>query len=127
MLRDAELATAEFAGMGAQAVPAILIYAIFNTALPEEIVFRGFLLKRLEDRFGFVAANTVQAVLFGLLHGVMFFPLTGMIKAALLIIFTGAIAWFMGYINEEKANGSILPGWIMPRSQISFPGYVPLS
>lgn len=113
MLKGTEMATSEFAGLGVQAIPAILIYAIFNTSFPEELLFRGFLLKRIECKFGFIIANTVQAVLFGLLHGVMFFSMTGAVKAILVIIFTGTIAWFMGYINEKKANGSIIPSWII--------------
>lgn len=112
-LKGVETATSEFAGMGIQAIPAIMVYAVFNTALPEELLFRGFLLKRLNNKFGFTIANIIQAVLFGLLHGVMFFSLVGVIKAIMIITFTGVIAWFMGYINEKKANGSILPSWLI--------------
>lgn len=113
IIQDVETATSEFTGMGVRAVPAILIYAIFHTAFPEELLFRGFLLKRLTCKFGFTVANAVQAFLFGLLHGIMFFAMVGMIKAILLIFFTGTIAWFMGYINEKKASGSIIPSWII--------------
>jgi len=111
--RGIETAASEFAGLGIKAIPAIAVYAAFNTAFPEELLFRGFLLKRLENRFGFHGANLTQAVLFGLLHGVMFFSLVGAIKAILIIMFTGAVAWFMGYINEKDSNGSIIPGWII--------------
>lgn len=110
-LKGIETATSEFAGLGVKAIPAILVYAVFNTSLPEEILFRGFLLKRLSCKLGFNVANTIQAVLFGLLHGVMFFSLVGTAKAVLIIVFTTAIAWFMGYVNEKKAEGSILPSW----------------
>lgn len=58
-------------------------------------------------------ANTIQALLFGLLHGVMFFLLVGTVKTILIIIATGVIAWFMGYINEKYSNGSIIPSWII--------------
>ncbi len=108
-----ETATSEFAGLGVVAIPAIVVYATFNTAFPEELLFRGFLLKRLANKFGFNIANLTQALLFGLLHGVMFFSLVGVIKAILIIVFTGAIAWFMGYINEKNSNGSIIPSWII--------------
>lgn len=46
-------------------------------------------------------------------HGVMFFTLAGAVKAVLIIAFTGAIAWFMGYVNEKCANGSIISSWII--------------
>ena len=110
-IKGVETATSEFTGLGAVAIPAILVYAIFNTALPEEIVFRGFLLKRVSNKFGFTAANIIQSLLFGLMHGVMFFQYVGAVKAVIIILFTGAIGWFMGFVNEKIANGSILPSW----------------
>ena len=112
LLKDIDMATSEFAGLGVRAILPVFVYAVFNTAFSEELLFRGFLLKRIENKFGFFAGNTVQAVLFGLLHGVMFFPLAGVAKAVWVITVTGSIAWFMGYINERKAGGSILPSWI---------------
>lgn len=112
-IRGIETATSEFTGLGVAAIPAIVIYAAFNTAFPEELLFRGFIFKRLENKFGFNIANFIQALLFGLLHGAMFFVLVGVLKAIIIILFTGAIAWFMGYINEKNANGSIIPSWIM--------------
>ena len=113
VVRGMETATSEFTGLGAAALPAIVVYAAFNTAFPEELLFRGFLLKRLSNKFGFNVANFIQALLFGLLHGVMFYTLAGVVKAVLIIAFTGAIAWFMGYVNEKCANGSIIPSWII--------------
>lgn len=112
-IRDIETATSEFIGLGVAATPAIVIYATFNTAFPEELLFRGFILKRLTNKFGFNIANFIQALLFSLLHGAMFFMLVGVLKTILIIIFTGIIAWFMGYINEKNANGSIIPSWII--------------
>ena len=53
-LKEVEMATSDFAGMGVSALPAILVYAILNTALSEEILFRGFLINSvlwLEIRF----------------------------------------------------------------------------
>ncbi|MFI3173182.1 MAG: CPBP family intramembrane glutamic endopeptidase, partial [Eubacteriales bacterium] len=81
--------------------------------LSEEIVFRGFILKRLSNKMNFTLANIIQSILFGLLHGVLFFSFVNPVIAFIIIVFTGAIGWFMGYINEEKANGSILPSWII--------------
>lgn len=109
--KDAEKATSDFDGLKLSAIPAILVYALINTSLPEEILFRGFLLKRLSNKFGFVAANFIQAIIFGLLHGAMFVSMVGVVKAFVVIAFTGMIGWFMGYINEKKANGSIFASW----------------
>ncbi|MBQ6569259.1 MAG: CPBP family intramembrane metalloprotease [Clostridia bacterium] len=113
MVKDIETATSEFKGLGIKALPAALVYAFFNTALPEELAFRGFLLKRLANKFGFTAGNIIQSVLFGFLHGAMFFTLVGAAKTVIIIAFTTAIAFLMGYVNEKKANGSILPSWII--------------
>lgn len=110
-IRNVEgMATSDFTGLGIKALPAILVYALFNTALPEEILFRGFLLKRISKKFGFSVANYVQCIIFGLIHGVMFFSQVGTIKGLIITCFTMSIAWCMGYINEKKADGSILPG-----------------
>lgn len=108
-----ETATSGFKGLGLAAVPAVLVYAIFNTALPEEIIFRGFLLKRLSNKFGFGVGNFIQSLIFGLMHGVMFFSVTGTLKALIITLFTGAIGWVMGYVNEKKAEGSIIPSWMI--------------
>ena len=110
-LKGVEMATSEFAGLGVKAIPTVLIYAVCKTALAEEIVFRGFLLKRIANRFGFAAGNLIQAVIFGVMHGIMFFSVTSPVKAALITVFTGAIGWAMGFINERKAGGSLIPGW----------------
>ena len=67
-------------------------------------------------------ANAIQALLFGLLHGVMFLPFVGIVKAVIIILFTTAIAWFMGYINEKKAGGSIIPSWIIHAAANLFSG-----
>ena len=113
LIKDIETATSEFAGMGVSALLPALIYAIFNTSLPEEILFRGFLLKRIVSKFGYMIANIIQSTIFGLLHGFMFFYVLGIVKTIVIIFFTGIIAFAMGYINEKKANGSILPSWFI--------------
>ncbi len=110
-LKGVEMATSEFAGLGVKALPAILVYAILNTSLPEEILFRGFILKRLSGKCGFLSANIFQAIVFGIIHGGMFFNYTGVVKAAIITVFTGLIGFLMGYINEKRADGSILPSW----------------
>jgi len=121
-MRNVETATSDFSGLGVAALPAILIYAIFKTALSEEFVFRGFILKRVSVKFGFHAGNMVQCILFGLMHGVMFFSVTSVINAVLITLFTSGIGWCMGYINEKKAEGSILPSWCIHAAANIFSG-----
>lgn len=112
-LKNIENATSEFQGLRFAALPAIFIYAVFNTSFPEEILFRGFILKRLANKLGFTKANFIQGLLFGLLHGVMFFPLVGNLKSILIILLTSLAAFAMGYVNEKSSNGSIIPSWII--------------
>ncbi len=111
LLQSVETAVSEFNGLGIRAIPAIFIYAVFNTSFPEELLFRGFLLKRMRSQIGFLWANVMQALLFGLIHCMMFWNLAGKISAFIILAFTGLIAWTMGYINEKMAGGSILPSW----------------
>ena len=73
LVRDTETATSDYSAKGASAIPAVLLYAIVKTALAEEIIFRGFLLKRISAKFDFTVGNIMQSVLFGIMHVIMFF------------------------------------------------------
>ena len=95
LVKDIKTATSEFNGMGLSALLPALVYSIFNTSLPEEILFRGFILKRLANKFGYMFANIIQSILFGLLHGVMFISFLVLIKTIIIILFTGVIAFLM--------------------------------
>ena len=92
----------------------VFIYAFVRTALSEEILFRGFILKCVERKFGFAMGNTVQAFLFGLMHGVPFGLATGSVWAFLLLtMLPGLFGAYMGWMNEKKFGGSIIPSWIL--------------
>lgn len=90
----------------------IIIQSVFATGLWEEIIFRGFIGKRLISKFGFIWGNGVQALVFGLLHGIMLFNTIGFIKTLIIVLITGAIGYMMGYLNEKIGRGSIIPSWI---------------
>ena len=88
------------------------VKAFVQTSLSEEILFRGFMAKRLISWLGFTWGNLLQALLFGLVHLLLFigqafsFPI-----AAGVVLFTGLGGWTSGYLNERVGNGSILPSW----------------
>lgn len=107
------IANAQFASMGIQSILLILIYAIVQTGLSEELLFRGFLLKNFSNWWGFGAGNVIQALLFGLLHGILLFTYLSSFLVILIIIFSALAGWLMGYVNEKLGNGSILPSWII--------------
>ena len=113
IVKDLKTATSSFSGLGFQALPAVLIYSLFQTSLPEELLFRGFLLKRFSVCLPFEVANTIQAALFGLLHGLMFITEVSWLQTLVIILCTGGIAAYLGFVNEKKSGGSILASWIM--------------
>lgn len=107
---EVQLANEQFRSKGIEALIPAIIFSFFATGLPEEIFFRGFLGNRLSKKFGFLFGNTIQAILFGLLHGVVLISSLGVNVSLLVIIFTGTLGWLMGYVNEQ-ADGSIIPSW----------------
>lgn len=110
---DVAAAESVYQGMGLAALPTVLVYAFLQTALSEEILFRGFLLKRLMAKWGFVLANIVQALIFGALHLTMVWGQVGFLAGAVIVIYPMIPAVLMSILNEKKANGSILPSWLV--------------
>lgn len=80
----------------------ILIWAIVQTSLSEEILFRGFLCKRLCHKFGEKTGNAVQALIFGMVH---------ITALCVIVLLTGGIGYALGWLSLQKAQGSILYGW----------------
>ena len=107
-------AGSQFASQGVAGLPSVFFYAFLRTALSEEILFRGFFLKTIQNRFGSWTGNFVQALLFGLLHGIPFGLVTK--NAAALVLLTlipGLFGFYQGWLNEKQCGGSILPGWLL--------------
>lgn len=108
------MAGAQYAGQGLSSVLPVLFYAFVRTALSEEILFRGFLLKRLQDRFGFRLANVLQALLFGLMHGLPFGLAAKRVSVFILLtVLPGLFGAYQGWVNEKQCHGSILPSWLL--------------
>ncbi len=103
------------AGLHVTTVVSLLVIALVKTSLSEEILFRGFIARRLVRRFGFATGNTLQAVLFGLVHLLLFYSLTAtgrVFPLVFIFLFSTMAGWVIGYIKEKLARGSIIPGWI---------------
>lgn len=79
----------------------------------EEIPFRGFLLKKLASKFGFVKGNIIQAAIFGVTHFLMFWGNTDFIAGTVIVIYPMIVAIALSYINERISDGSILPSWVI--------------
>lgn len=104
------------AGFSTDAALTLLAIAWIKTSLSEEILFRGFIGRRLIGRFGFRAGNLLQAALFGVLHGLLITIASAnrfaVWQIALIFLLTGAGGWVLGWIKEKKGNGSLIPGWM---------------
>jgi membrane protease YdiL (CAAX protease family) len=102
-------------GFTGRSVILLILYAVFQTSLSEEILFRGFLAKRLIRWLGFAAGCTLQSVLFGAIHGLLFVapgaPAPSPARVAMVVVPPAVAGWLIGYINERIGRGSILPGW----------------
>lgn len=101
-------------GLGISIVVIILLKALIQTALSEELFFRGLIGKEIAGKFGYLAGNITQAVIFGLPHGL---PLMVVYKeyffGITLILTAGIVGYFQFWLNEKKADGSLLPSIII--------------
>ncbi|MBT8484149.1 MAG: CPBP family intramembrane metalloprotease [Phycisphaerales bacterium] len=95
----------------------ILVTAWIKTGLSEEILFRGFIGKRLIAWLGFAWGNAIQAAIFGALHLLLVFAVPVEQRTAglgaVMLLGPGAAGWLNGYLNHRWGKGSILPGWVM--------------
>ena len=107
------LATSRFIGAGLLAVVPILLYAFIQTGLAEELFFRGFLTKRLCAAFGFSRGNAIQAIVFGLLHLLLFINYLPVSSLVAITVLSGINGWIMGWLNEQAAGGSVVPSWML--------------
>jgi membrane protease YdiL (CAAX protease family) len=101
-------------GLSINIIIIILIKAVFQTALSEEILFRGLIGKRIGNKFGYKAGNIVQAVIFGLPHGLPFIIVYNEYVVGITLIVTAGIVGYLEYwLNEKKGEGSLVPGIIL--------------
>ena len=94
-------AGSQFAGQGFAGLTSVFFYAFLRTALSEEIFFRGFILKIIQNRFGFMT-------------GIPFGLVTKNVAAFfLLTLIPGLFGWYQGWLNEKECRGSIIPSWLL--------------
>lgn len=99
-------------GWSIQTLCVILIWAILQTSLSEEILFRGFLCKRCCNKFGEKIGNTVQAIIFGMVHTAAL-PDKNIFAILIVVLLTGGIGYVLGWLSLKKVQGSILYGWVI--------------
>lgn len=106
----------QFTGLGAAAILPALITCFIANGLAEEIFYRGFLNKRFCAKLGTVRGIILQAVLFGLMHNILFLLgglEVGLWYHTLVFIFTGMGALLLAWLNEKMFNGSIIPSILL--------------
>lgn len=105
------LASNQFAGLGLAGLIPALLYAMIQTGLSEELLFRGFLLKRLAKSFGFQVGNLLQSLVFGCIHGALLWTVLPFPIILLVVLSTGLAGYVMGWMNERVGGGSIVTSW----------------
>ena len=116
IMLDPNSITGKFRQMGltTNSILLMLMIALFKTSLAEEILFRGFLAKRLISIAGFIKETYYkQPFFFGIIHTVLFSLVTNnLIFLLVIFVVPGAGGYVSVYLNEKLGNGSIIPGWI---------------
>ena len=105
-----------FAGIGFTAILPAFIENFVANGVAEEVLYRGFLCKRFCNKFGTVQGIILQAVLFGLMHNVLYVLAgfeVGLWYHTLTFVFTGTGALLLGWLNEKIFNGSIIPSILL--------------
>lgn len=113
MLDKDTLASSQFYGTGLKGLIPALIFSWVQTSLSEEILFRGFIGKRLNSKFGFAIGNSAQALLFGAVHAVMLYSSAGLFHSVVVMILAGFVGWSIGLLDEKLSAGSIIPYWVL--------------
>jgi len=102
-------------GPSSAAVYSLLLGAWVQTLLSEELLFRGFIGRRLVAWWGFQWGNVLQALLFGSVHVALLLPAGGAALSPVVYVpafaIPAAYGWILGWLKERGGNGSVLPCW----------------
>jgi membrane protease YdiL (CAAX protease family) len=87
--------------------PALMLGMFAQGGIAEEVVFRGFLFRRLRERRGFWRAAVLASIPFAAVHAVLFFTLdfpVALASVLLALSLSFPLAWLF-----ERSGGSIWP------------------
>jgi CAAX protease family protein len=100
-------------GFGIDSLYILIVIAVFKTSFSEELLFRGFIAKRLTNILGYLKGNILQASIFGIIHTALFTFITENVAYLIVIFIVPSIGAYVSvYLNEKIGKGSIFPGWI---------------
>lgn len=103
-------------GFGVVHVFSGLLYCFIQSGGAEEVLFRGLFARSLFRRFGFLMGNLIQALLFWIMHLLIFKLVTGeWISWIQLYAFAVSFGFglILGFVNYRKGGISIAPSWII--------------
>ncbi|MEG1928876.1 MAG: CPBP family intramembrane glutamic endopeptidase [Niameybacter sp.] len=102
-----------FYGMGVKAIIPALIVCFLQNGLCEEILLRGFLLKRLCAKMNFLSANSLHALIFALLHIGVIGENSTLLGMFFILLKPFVGGWMLGYVSQKLFKGSIIPSVIL--------------
>lgn len=103
-----------YEGFGTSAIIPAIFVCFVQQALAEEVLFRGFIGKRLNSKFGFNLGNAAQAMVFGLIHIILSISdEKDMISYLIIFVSITAGGWLLGYLDEKLCKGSIIPSILL--------------
>lgn len=102
-------------GLDVQTLLVILLWAVIQTSLTEEILFRGSLLNTFRQFTSPQKANVAQALLFSLMH-LPALKNYGLLPMAFIGLMTFPIAYALGWLVINRSHFSIINTWIIHAS-----------
>lgn len=105
-----------FTGLGMAAVLPAMIQNFVANGLSEELLYRGFIGKRLCAKFGSLPGIIIQGALFGLMHNGLYVLAgvpVGMDFHVMMFLFTGGAGLLLAWLDEKIFNGSIVPSILL--------------
>ena len=113
---SASISANAFTGLGMAAILPAFIQNFLGNGVCEELLYRGFINKRLCSKFGAVPGIITQAVLFGLMHNGLYLLAgipVGMDYHIAMFVYSAGAALLLGFLDEKIFNGSIIPGIVL--------------
>ena len=101
-----------YTNLGVVAIIPALLKTFIANGFCEEVFFRGFICKRLCNKFGKTVGVIIQGIIFGGIHNMLY--ILGGVGLSLqshiiVFIFTGMGGLLLGVLDEKVYNGSIIP------------------
>lgn len=103
-----------FKGQGFSVMGKMFLTAFVNNGFTEELLFRGFICKRLMKICGNNYGILLQGIVFALIHNLMFATIVPHLGFhIILFVFVTSMSTLLALLNEKFFGGSIWPSVIL--------------